>query len=105
MPKPHACCAGCPREKHSETHAYQYVGAPVPTDADLIVIAEAPVADRYGHVAQAFEDDSGKIIKTAIANLRRQEAYANLNVAYTYAVLCSSNQGDTEPPKAVLQRC
>lgn len=50
-------------------------------------------------------DDSGKIIRTAVDNLRREEAYKNLNVAYTYAVLCTSNQGDTDPSKDTVQRC
>lgn len=105
MSKPHAVCAGCPRETGTETHPYEYVGSPVPADADLIIIAEAPVCDRYGNVPRAFQDDSGKIIRTAVDNLRRQAEYKDLNVAYTYAVLCTSNQGDTDPPKAVLQRC
>lgn len=105
MSKPHAICAGCPRENSTGTHQHQYVGSPVPSDADLIIIAEAPVCDRYGNVPRAFQDDGGKIIRTAVDNLRRLPEYKDLNVAYTYAVLCTSNQGDTDPAKAVLQRC
>jgi uracil-DNA glycosylase len=99
MTKPHAVCAGCPRENSTSTHQHQYVGSPVPSDADLVIIAEAPVCDRYGNVPRAFQDDGGKIIRTAVDNLRRLPEYKNLNVAYTYAVLCTSNQGDTDPPK------
>jgi DNA polymerase I-like protein with 3'-5' exonuclease and polymerase domains/uracil-DNA glycosylase len=105
MTKPHAVCAGCPRENSTSTHQHQYVGSPVPSDADLVIIAEAPVCDRYGNVPRAFQDDGGKIIRTAVDNLRRLPEYKNLNVAYTYAVLCTSNQGDTDPPKTVLTRC
>lgn len=105
MAKPHSCCSGCPRECSTETHPYEYVGSPIPNDADLVIIAEAPTCDRYGNIPTAFGDDSGKIIKTAVNNLRRQAEYKDLNVAYTYAVRCTSNQGDTDPQKAVVQLC
>jgi len=105
MSKPQTVCIGCPRENRSETHPYAYVKSPIPSDADLIIIAEAPVCDRHGKVPGQFEDDSGKIIRTAVDNLRRLPEYNHISVAYTYAVLCTSNQGDPEPPKAVLQRC
>lgn len=106
MPKPHPCCAGCLRECSSDTHPYTHIDSPVPSDADLIVIAEAPVTDRYGNPpTSSFQDDGGKIIRTAVDQLRKEEAFKGLKVAYTYAVLCTSNQGDTDPPKAVLERC
>ena len=105
MSKPHPICVGCPRENSSGTHQYAHISSPIPSDADLIVIAEAPVCDRYGKVPTLFQDDSGRIIRTAVDNLRRAPEYKDLNIAYTYAVLCTSNQGDPEPPKAVLQRC
>ena len=105
MAKPHPVCVGCPRENPSAGHAYAYVGSPVSVDADLIVVAEAPVCDRYNNTPLPFQDDSGKIIRTAIHSLHQLPEYHGLNVAYTYAVRCASNQGDTEPSKAVLQRC
>ena len=105
MGKPHPICVGCPREACSETHKNEYIAAPIPSDADLIILVEAPVCDRYGNVKRAFKDDSGTIIQTAVAELMRQAKYARLNVAYAYAVRCTSNQGDPEPGKAILMKC
>jgi len=105
MSKPHDVCAGCPRENATETHKHSYVQAEVSSDADLVIVAESPACDRYGNVSGLFEDDSGKIVKIAVATLRKLPEYRDLKIAYSYAVLCTSNQGDKEPPKAVLQRC
>jgi len=105
MPKPHACCAGCPRENPTSTHSHGYAVSPIASDANLIIIAENPVCDRYGKFSTAFDDDSGKIIKKAVAELKRREEYRGLKVAYSYAVRCTCNQGDKEPPKAVLEKC
>lgn len=105
MSKPHSICVGCTRENSCETHNYDYVDSPIPSDADLVIVAESPVCDRYKNTPRLFDDDSGKIIKNAVAELRRTAEFATLNIAYTYAVKCASNQGDTEPGKAVLELC
>lgn len=105
MSKPHTMCVGCPREKSTDTHKHFYVDAPVKNDADLIIIAEAPVCDRYNNIPTLYGDDSGKIIVRAVAELRRKPEFANLKIEYTYAVRCAGNQGDSEPPKAVLTLC
>jgi len=105
MSKPHQVCIGCPRENATESHGYAYVDAPIPNDADLIIVAEAPVCDRYKNTPTLYGDDSGKIIKAAVLALREDSRFATMNIAYTYAVLCAGNQGDTEPSKAVLQKC
>jgi DNA polymerase I-like protein with 3'-5' exonuclease and polymerase domains len=105
MPKPHTVCTGCLREKSTDTHRYDYVAAPLQNDAELIIVAESPVCDRYNNTPTLFGDDSGKIIIRAVAELRKKPEFANLKVGYTYAVRCAGNQGDSEPPKAVLTLC
>ena len=103
--KPNACCVDCPREKATTTHPYVHVPTTILPHSALIIITEAPICNRYGVTSSQYDDDCGKIIKRAVADLRRLEKYRDLAISYTYAVSCTSNQTDTSPPKAVLQHC
>lgn len=106
MPKPHDCCTGCLRETGTEGRPYDYVTADLLPDVDLIILAEAPVCNRWGKSQPLFSDESGKIIRAAVESIQKTDPKLRaLQVGYTYAVRCTSNQGDPEPAKAILDRC
>lgn len=108
-PKPASWCSGCAREKGTATSPYHYVPTHIPEDADLIIVAEAPTIGRINDpstIHVPFMDDSGKIINRAIETLKSKSGkYNNLKIGKTYAVLCTSNQGEPEPAKNVIDRC
>lgn len=81
----------------------------MPDNSDLIIIAEAPVLGKVYDVNAAhmgFTDDSGQIINRSIDAIRKtNQDFTGLTIAKTYAVMCTSNQGDPEPAKGVVDRC
>jgi len=85
------------------------VDARLGSAADVILVAEAPVVPKISSVDRLhtpFADDAGQIVIKAIESIKKEAAsLSNLKVHRTYAVLCTSNQGDKEPAKAILDRC
>lgn len=106
MDKPFAACAGCPRQCGTEAQPYHYVANDLTAEVDVLVVAEAPVNDRYKKAPRPFDDDSGRIMRAAVRSmLQTDPRYRGLRVGFAYAVRCSSNQGDKDPQKAVLVKC
>lgn len=108
-PKPASWCRGCAKETGSRETPNHFVDARLESNADVILVAEAPVMPKIGAVDRMhspFNDDGGQLITRAIEAARKEnDAYANLRIAKTYAVLCTNNQGDKEPAKGVVDRC
>lgn len=104
-PKPAAWCNGCPREKGTKEIPSHFVDARLTNDADILVVAEAPVVERIYDVARMhrpFSDASGAIILRTFTNLQAESpAYRSLKVHNTYAVLCSGQ----DPNKGTIDRC
>jgi DNA polymerase I-like protein with 3'-5' exonuclease and polymerase domains/uracil-DNA glycosylase len=107
--KPATWCHGCPREQGCKETPYHFVDGRIQGQPDIILIAEAPVVPRITSATEQhkpFADDAGKLVTRALESVRGEsEKYKNLQIAKTYAVLCTSNQGDKDPPKGVLDRC
>lgn len=108
-PKPAPWCVGCAKETGCREAPNHFVDGRLGAPADLIVVAESPVVPRIGSIDRIhvpYQDDGGQLILRAIEALRKEnERFAALQVAKTYAVLCTSNQGDKEASKSVIDRC
>jgi DNA polymerase I-like protein with 3'-5' exonuclease and polymerase domains/uracil-DNA glycosylase len=107
--KPATWCRGCPREIGCKATPYHFVDGRIHGQPDIIVVAEAPVVPRVISAQElhlAFRDDAGKLVTKALEAVRAENAkYGKLNIAKTYAVMCTSNAGDKDPPKGVADRC
>jgi DNA polymerase I-like protein with 3'-5' exonuclease and polymerase domains len=107
--KPAQWCAGCPREKACKDNPYHFVDSRLSKPADIILVAEAPVIPKIStlqRIHKPFGDDGGMLVTRAVDSIKAENQYfANLVVHQTYAVSCTSNAGDKEPPKAVMDRC
>lgn len=108
-PKPASWCSGCARECGTKESPFHFVDAKITGTPDILVVSEAPVVPRIGllhEVHTPYRDDAGKLVTKALDSVRSEKPeYRNLSLGKTYAVLCTSNQGDKEPSKAVLDRC
>ena len=99
-PKPAAWCRDCPRERG--TH---FVDARLNKPADILILSETPVIPRISDVRRIhspFSDDGGKLLNDAVNYIKsKNPANADLQVAKTYAVLCTG----LDPNKATIDRC
>lgn len=100
-----AGCGGCPAFKG--THYYPHGegdGGP-----DILVVGDVPapppkfslVPVRVAHEHKTFDDDAGRVIRSAINKLRERREYSHLRVRYTYGVKCSADN----PNKEIITAC
>lgn len=70
----------------------------------MVVVSDAAVPPRLYDIRalhEPYEDDAGKLVTSAIRELRKVPELANVKVEKTYAVLCA----DEDPNKETIDRC
>lgn len=93
-------CNGCPRHAQMRcTHS----GTDVTSPFDVLVIGDHP-SETSATANSPFTGHAGKIITTAIKQLRTASMYSGIQCRYTYAVQCSEEE-DTNPTKVELAHC